>query len=143
MELTQATDSQLHAELARRNAQPTASQQWAAPVLVAVASYYGLEYHQLRSPVRTKLFSRARHLSVALLAQLHPHRTRTEVCELLGLAYHMYVHCVEKIDTDCTQFPIFRAEVSQILKNLRSGETDMATAAPRRRVTALQTVNPA
>lgn len=142
MELTQATDSQLHAELARRNNQLTASQQWAAPVLVAVASYYGLEYHQLRSAVRTKLFSRARHLSVALLAQLHPHRTRTEVCELLGLAHHMYVHAVEKIDADCAQFPIFRAEVSQILKNLRAGEAGMATAAPRRRVHGLGTEIP-
>jgi hypothetical protein len=141
--LTTATLPQLLAEISRRFDALPEIPAWAATVVAEVARYYELDPAQLRSGDQQARLTKPRHLAIALLANFHPERTRSEVTAIFGLKHHMFRHALMKTDAHAARCPVFQREVAEILKTLRAPQTGMATAAPRRRVPALQTENPA
>lgn len=112
--LKEASLTELLAEIERRFDSLNPLPEWAAPVVFAVAAYYGTTADQLRSIRRTDTLVIPRHLAIALLAQFHPNRTRAEVCSVLNRGHEMYVHAVQRTDERIRRFPEFRAEVKQI-----------------------------
>jgi chromosomal replication initiation ATPase DnaA len=117
--LMEATLPELLAEVQRRFVELDPIPEWAAPVVFAVTSYYGLQPEQLRSKRRQDAITKPRHLAIALLAQMNPGRTRAEICSVLGLEHHMYAWAIQKTEERVARFPDFRAEVHEILQILR------------------------
>ena len=113
--LREATLPELLEEIGRRFEEARPVPEWAGVTLYAVASFYGLHPDQVRSARRDSTMVKARHLTLALLAQLHPTRTRAEICEILGLEHHMYAYAIKKTEEWVGRFPDFKGEVKAIL----------------------------
>ena len=122
--LREATLPELLEEIGMRFEEARAVPDWAGVTLYAVASFYGLHPDQVRSGRRDSTLVKARHLTLALLAQLHPTRTRAEICEILGLEHHMYAYAIKKTEEWVGRFPDFQSEIKVILgmiQETRSG----------------------
>lgn len=118
--LKEATLTELLAEIARRFEEQPPLVEWAAPVLVTVASYYSMPIELLRSTRRNDAVARVKHLVIALLAHLHPMRTQAEVCDVLNLEHSMYRHALRKTDETIQRWPMFAEDVKTLLANLKA-----------------------
>ena len=114
--LKEATLAELLAEIANRFDARGIISEWAAPVVFAVAAYYGVHAEDLRGRRREDHLTKLRHLTIALLAKTNAGRTRAEVCAVLGLGHEMYTHALAKTDERCRLFPEFAAEVKAVHK---------------------------
>jgi chromosomal replication initiation ATPase DnaA len=126
--LAEATVSELLAEVERRFDERAPLPEWAQPVVVAVATYYGMPVELLRGRRKDDVTARTRHLAIAMLAQFHPTRSRAEVCAVLGVEHHMYAHALRRIEERVRAFADFRGEVGEIVKIVRetTGRTPAA-----------------
>ena len=95
--LAEATIDELLGEVQKRFTDRDPVPAWAAHTVFAVTAYYGISIEMLRSKRRTDSVARTRHLAVALLAQTGPGRSRTELCEVVGMEQDMYRHALRRI----------------------------------------------
>lgn len=114
--LAEASLPDLLAEISKRFEARNPLPEWGAVIVFSVAAFYGISPEQLRCHSREEHLVKCRHLTIALLAQLNPSRTRAEVCAVLGRGHEMYAHALAKTDHRSKCFPEFRAEIREILK---------------------------
>ena len=129
--IQEATVTELLAELADRYEKRNPVPEWAGYIVYAVAAYYEFTVDQLRSKRRTDQLTRAKHLAIALLAQMAPHRSRTEICEVLNLEQDMYRHAIARTEERVSRFSDFRrevAEIVQVIKETRDGNGHCRTS---------------
>jgi chromosomal replication initiation ATPase DnaA len=117
--LKEATLSELLAEVTRRFDELNPVPEWAAPILFATAAYYGFYPDQLRSSTKDAAVVNARQLTIALLAQMNPSRTRAEVCAIVARGHEMYRVSIQNTDERMKRFPDFRREVQDLLTIIR------------------------
>lgn len=118
--MTEATVPQLLNELARRYEELPEIPRWAEPVVITVAGFYRMPLEMILSKRRNDETVKVRHLVISLLSQLNPNRTRSEVCDIVGLGHEMYHHAIAKTDERCGTFPEFRDEIRQVLAAIKT-----------------------
>lgn len=126
--LREASLAELLQEVSRRFEDRNPIPEWAANVIFSVTAYYGVFPEQLRSHSRNDTVVRARHLAVALLAQLAPSRSKSEVGALFERGHEIYDYAIRQVEEKSRAFPEYRQEIRDVLKIIndttpRSGST--------------------
>jgi len=117
--LKEASVTELLDEIAKRFKDLDPVPEWAAPIVFSVATFYGVPAEQLRSRGRQFHLAKARQLAISIMAQLHPTRTRAEVCAIMGVEHHMYVHSIKQTEDRVARFADFRREVTEVMRLVR------------------------
>ena len=118
--LNEASVSQILDELRTRYEEMPPIPQWAAPVVITIAGYYAMPLEMIVSKRRNDETVKVRHLCIAMLAQLNPSRTQSEVCDVVGVGHEIYRHAIAKIEERVRLFPDFASEVRSIITAIRA-----------------------